>query len=110
TLNDLCGNVRSFQAELRADAFLDVWIEVRKGPDSSAYLSDRHDILRIREAFPIPLHLGIPQRPNQTERGRLGMDPMRSPDLWRVLEFKGSAFKYIHQAVDLLEEDFTRLF
>ena len=96
-LQDLRGDRRRQQPQLRADRLLDLRRQVREGAHRARELAEGDRGPGAVEPRELALQLGVPERQLQAERHRLGVDAVRAPDHRRVLVAEGALANRVHQ-------------
>ena len=84
-LEDLRGDGDGLEAELGADGFFVLGLEVAEGADGSGELADAEVFGGSVEAGEVALHLGVPEQELEAEGGGLGVDAVSAADGGGVL-------------------------
>ncbi len=86
------------QAELGADGFFVLGLEVAEGADGAGELADAEVFGGGVEAGEVALHLGVPEEELEAEGGGLGVDAVGAADDGGVLELDGALLEGVGRA------------
>jgi hypothetical protein len=108
-LNYLGGNRRRFQSQAGANFFFQLRAEVSQGSNGARKLAHAHVLSGPLKALDVALHLGVPVGHLESERNRLGVNPVSAADHGRVLELPGPALEDFRKPVEVGGDDRRRL-
>jgi len=108
-LHHLRRGLRRAQSQCGADVFLHRRVDLRVRPDHARQLPHAHRFPRRPQPRPVAVQLERPQRELVAERGRFGVDAVRSSDAQGVAMLQRPPLHHGQQVFELGQEQVTGL-